>query len=85
MKIDATRNAVVLTEPRLENLTLDAATGANTGKLAKLGALLAEDLLTNIVLYTFKPEDFNVAGIRFMPTKITTRTNALVVSFEPAK
>lgn len=85
LKIDAKRNAVVLTEPRFENLTLDAATGANAGKLAKLGTLLAEDMLNNIVIYTFKPEDFNVAGIRLTPTKITTRTNALVVSFEPAK
>ncbi len=85
LKIDATRNALVLTEPRLENLTLDAATGSNTAKLAKLGAQLAEDLLNNTVIYTFKPEDFSIAGMRFTPTKITTRANALVVSFEPVK
>ena len=85
LKIDATRNAVVLTEPRLENLSLDAATGSNAGKLAKLGTQLAEDLLNNTVIYTFKPEDFFIAGMRFAPTKITTRANALVVSFEPLK
>lgn len=85
LKIDATRNAVVLTEPRLENLTLDAATGGSAGKLAKLGVQLAEDLLNNTIIYTFKPEDFSFGGIRFAPTKITTRANALVVSFEPVK
>lgn len=85
LKIDVARNAVVISEPRLENLTMDAATGGNTGKLAKLGALLAEDMLNNTVIYTFKPEDFTFGGIRFIPTKITTRANALVVSFEPAK
>jgi len=85
LKIDVARNAVVLTEPRLENLTLESATGSSAGKLAKLGALLAEDMLNNTVIYTFKPEDFSFGGIRFIPTKITTRANALVVSFEPAK
>jgi len=85
LKIDATRNAVVLTEPRLENLSLDAATASNTAKLAKLGAQLAEDLLNDTVIYTFKPEEFAMAGMRFAPTKITTRANALVVSFEPVK
>ena len=85
LTIDVARNAVVLTEPRLENLSLDTGSSANAGKLAKLGALLAEDMLNNTVIYTFKPEDFSYGGVRFIPTKITTRANALVVSFEPAK
>jgi len=37
------------------------------------------------VIYTFKPEEIKVAGVRFRPAKITTRANGLVVSFEPAK
>jgi hypothetical protein len=76
---------VVLTEPRLENIKLDAATGNYTSWLARLGTQLAEDLLTDKVLYTFAPDAFVVAGQRFVPTRITTRKNSLVVSFEPAK
>lgn len=85
LAIDMARRAIVLTEPRLENLTLDGATGTYTGKLSRMGALLAEDILNNLSVYTFKPEDMQLAGMRMVPTKITVRANSLVVSFEPAK
>ena len=41
--------------------------------------------LNNTVLYTFAPDAFTVMGQRFTPTRIMTRQNSLVVSFEPAK
>ena len=85
LRIDPVRRAVILTEPRLENIKLDAATGSYTSRLARLGTKLAQDLLTDKVLYTFAPDAFVVAGQRFIPTGITTRKNSLVVSFEPVK
>jgi hypothetical protein len=85
LRIDPVRRAVILTEPRLENIKLDAAAGSYTSRLARLGTQLAEDLLTDRVLYTFAPDAFVVAGQRFVPTGITTRKNSLVVSFEPAR
>lgn len=85
LRIDPVRRAVVLTEPRLENIKLNAATGTYTSRLARLGTQLAEDLLTDKVLYTFAPDAFVVAGQRFVPTGITTRKNSLVVSFDSAK
>lgn len=84
LRIDPERRAVMLTEPRLENIRLDAATGSYTVRLARLGTLLAEDLLTDMVLYTFAPDAFVVGGQRFTPTHIATRKNNLVVSFQPA-
>lgn len=85
LRIDPVRRAVILTEPRLENIKLNAATGSYTSRLARLGTQLAEDLLTDRVLYTFAPDAFVVAGQRFVPTGITTRNNSLVVSFEPLR
>jgi len=85
LRIDSARRAVLLTEPRLENIKLDAATGSYTSRLARLGTQLAEDLIGETVLYTFAPDAFVVAGQRFVPTGITTRKDSLVVSFEPAK
>ncbi len=82
LRIDPQRRALVLAEPKLENL---AGFNEGDGKLAKLGMLLAEDLLNNTVLYTFSPDAFTVAGQRFNPTRIATRQNSLVVSFEPAR
>ena len=85
LRIEPARRAVILVEPRLENIKLDAATGTHTSRLARLGTQLAEDLIGETVLYTFAPDAFVVAGKRFIPTGITTRKNSLVVSFEPAK
>jgi hypothetical protein len=85
LRIDPARRAVLLTESRLENIKLDAATGSYTSRLARLGTQLAEDLIGETVLYTFAPDAFVVAGKRFVPTGITTRKDSLVVSFEPAK
>jgi len=85
LRIDSVRRAVILTEPRLENIKLDTATGTYTSRLARLGTQLAEDLIGETVLYTFAPDAFVMAGKRFVPTGITTRKNSLVVSFEPAK
>ena len=85
LRIDPVRRAVLLTEPRLENIKLDAATGSYTSRVARLGAQLAQDLIGETVLYTFAPDAFVVAGKRFVPTGITTRKDSLVVSFEPAK
>jgi hypothetical protein len=85
LRIDPARRAVMLADPRLENIRLGAATGGYTTRLARLGTALAEDLLSDMVLYTFAPDAFVVAGQRFVPTRITTRGNSLVVSFEPAR
>jgi len=85
LAIDMARRAIVLTEPRLENLTIDSVTGTYTAKLARLGALLVEDGLNKLPVYTFKPDELQWAGMRVVPTKITVRANSLVVSFEPAK
>ena len=84
LRIDSARRTLLLTEPRLENIKLDAATGSYTSRLARLGTQLAEDLIGETVLYTFAPDAFVVAGQRFIPTGIATRKNSLVVSFEPA-
>ncbi len=85
LRIDPVRRVVLLTEPRLENIKLDAATGSYTSRVARLGKQLAEDLIGETVLYSFAPDAFVVAGKRFVPTRITTRKDSLVVSFELAK
>ena len=85
LRIDPVRRVVLLTEPRLENIKLDAATGSYTSRVARLGTQLAQDLIGETVLYTFAPDAFVVAGKRFVPTGITTRKDSLVVSFWPAK
>jgi hypothetical protein len=85
LKIDASRSAVILTDPKLDNLSINTATSSQSDKIIKLANLVIEDLFNNMNIYTFSAEDLKVAGVTWRPTKIMTRTHSLVVSFEPEK
>jgi Protein of unknown function (DUF1439) len=85
LRVDPVKNAVLLAEPRVEKFTVNGADVPYANQIAKIGSLLAEELLRDMPLYTFSPEDFRYAGRNFLPTRITTKTNGLVVTFEPAK
>ena len=83
--IDQARQAIVLTDTRIDRLNLQGIDNAYAGQLARIGDQLTQQFLNNLPLYTFKPGDFSYAGARFTPTRITTGSNSLVVTFEPAK
>jgi hypothetical protein len=85
LKFDPSRNALVLGDPRLEQFAIDGMDPALTSQVRKIGGLLAEQLLRDAPLYTFKPEDLRYAGVSFTLSKITTRADSLVVTFEPAR
>jgi hypothetical protein len=85
LKVDPARNALVLADPRVENFAMNGVDGKYSRQIGKIGALLAEQLLKDMPLYTFKPEDFRYAGVAYLPTRIATRANSLVVTFEPAR
>ncbi|AEK60675.1 DUF1439 domain-containing protein [Collimonas fungivorans] len=83
--LDNPHNAVTLQEPKLDSLVLDGLDNTYAAQVTQIGNLLTHQLLTNLPLYTFKPEDLRYAGVAFMPTKIGTRAENLVVTFEPVK
>lgn len=85
LRFDPARNALVLAEPRVEQFVVNGLDPLYANQITKVGTLLAEQLLKDIPLYTFQPDDLRFSGTRFNPTKITTRQNGLVVTFEPAR
>lgn len=85
LRVDPSRNALVLAEPRVETFNVHGLDPLYANQITRVGSLLAEQILKDVPLYTFRPEDFRQAGTAFTPTKITTGTNALVVTFEPAR
>lgn len=84
-QIDMARYAVVLADPRVETLNVDGLDPAYASQTTRIGSFLAEQLLMDMPLYTFRPEDLRFAGTSFNPTSITTRQDAVVVTFEPVK
>lgn len=85
LKFDPARNALVLAEPRVENFAVNGLDSPYANKITRVGALVAEQLLKDLPLYTFQPNQFRYGGASFIPTKITTKPNGLVVTFEPAR
>jgi len=85
LRFDPARSALVLAEPRVETFNVSGLDPLYANQITRVGGLLAEQLLKDIPLYTFSPDELRYGGTRFNPTTITTRSNGLVVTFEPAR
>lgn len=85
LAIDPAKNAVIMTNPRVEALNIAGMDDKYSSQMKKIGSLLAEELFRGMPLYTFHPNEFRYGGTSFLPTKINTRVNGLVVTFEPVK
>lgn len=84
-KFDPSQNALVLGEPRVEQFAVDGLDPLYANQVKKIGSLLAEHILANAPLYTFQPDELRHAGTSYILSKITTKPDSLVVTFEPAK
>ncbi|RJF99934.1 DUF1439 domain-containing protein [Noviherbaspirillum saxi] len=84
-QVDLAQNALVLGEPQVEALTVNGLDPLYANQVTRLGGFLAEQLMQNLPLYTFKPEELRYAGTRFNPARIATTQNSVVVTFEPVK
>ncbi|HVL74658.1 MAG TPA: DUF1439 domain-containing protein [Noviherbaspirillum sp.] len=85
LRFDPARNALVLAEPRVETFDVMGLDPLYANQIRRVGSLLAEQLLKDVPLYTFRPDEFRYAGTTFLPTQITTRSSGLVVTFEPVR
>ncbi|OBV37791.1 DUF1439 domain-containing protein [Janthinobacterium psychrotolerans] len=85
LRLDVQRNAVYLFDASVDKLTIDGMDEAQQRQFAKVASLLADQLMHETPIYTFKPEDLRYAGVQFVPTLLRTTASGLVVSFEPVK
>ena len=85
LRFDPARNSLVLAEPRVETFNVSGLDPLYANQITRVGTLLAEQLLKDIPLYTFRPDELRYGGVAFNPARIMTRSNGLVVTFEPAR
>ena len=85
LRFDPARGAILLGEPRVETFNVNGLDPLYANQIGRVGRIIAEELLKDMPIYTFRPEELRHAGATFNPTKITTRSDALVVTFEPAR
>lgn len=85
LAFDPNRRALVLAQPRVEAFNIQGLDPLYANQIQKVASLLAEQIFTQIPLYTLSPEQLRFGGINFNPSTITTRQNGLVVTFEPVR
>lgn len=85
LSVDNARNAVVISDARIDRFAFDGLDAGRQQQLAGVGNLLSDEVLKDAALYTFRPEDLRYAGVQFVPSKITTTPTALIVTVDPAK
>jgi hypothetical protein len=83
--VDPARNAVMMAEPRLDRFTVDGIDEGRQRQLAGVANVLMEQVISDVPLYHFRPEELRYAGVQFVPTRIVTGARGLTVSVEPAK
>lgn len=85
LKFDASKSALVLAEPRVEQFVVDGLDTLYANQITRIGSLVAEQLLTNVPLYTFQPGELRYGATNLALSKITAKSDSLVVTFEPAR
>jgi len=83
--VDAQRGAVLMAEPRVDRFAVDGVDEARQRQFGKVANLLMENVVKDVPLYHFRPEELRYAGVLFVPTRITSSAHGLRVSVEPAR
>lgn len=83
--LNAERNAVYLSQASVDKVAIAGMDESQQRQFAKIASLLADQLMHETPIYTFKPDELRYAGVQFVPVSINTTSAGLVVRFEPVK
>jgi len=83
--VDAARGAVFMGDPRIDRFVVDGVDESRQRQFTKVANVLMDKVIRDVPVYAFKPEDLRYAGVQFVPTRIATTPDGLVVTLEPAR
>ena len=91
LTVDPVRGAVLMGEPRVERFGIAGADGvagvenARQRQFGKFANVLMDKVIKDVPVYSFRMEELRYAGVQFVPTRITSTADALVVTVEPLR
>jgi hypothetical protein len=85
LTVDPARGAVFISEPRVDRFAIDGVDEARQRQFGKVANVLMNKAVGDVPVYSFRMEDLRYAGVQFVPTRITSTADALVVTVEPAR
>ena len=83
--VDVARGALLMGDPRVDKFAVDGMDEARQRLLGKLANVLMSKVIGDVPVYSFRMEELRYAGVQFVPTRITTTPDALVVTVEPVR
>jgi hypothetical protein len=83
--VDAGRGAVMLADARVDQFAVDGMDEGRQRQFGKVANVLMGKVVHDVPVYSFRMEDLRYAGVQFVPTRISTRADALVVTLEPVR
>jgi len=83
--VDPGRSAVMMAEPRVERFQLGAGDNEAQRQLTRVANSMIATVARDMPVYTFNQQDLRYAGVQFVPTRIQTTRNGLLVTLEPAR
>lgn len=83
--LDAPRNAVFMQDTHVDRFEIGGMGGSRARDLERAADLLVNQLVRDLPVYSFRPEDLRYAGVQFVPTRLETAPGALFVTLEPAR
>jgi hypothetical protein len=85
LAIDSVHNTINYSEVRVEKFVFNGGDESRQRQLAKVANVLLDQVVKDVPLTQFRPDDLRYAGVQFVPTNISMRGDALVVTLEPAR
>ena len=79
LKYDSPTKAIRLDAPRVDNVNVGGIGAQYEQQLNAIGAVVAEQILNNYPIYTFKPDELRIGQKTFEPGAITMQADSVVV------
>ncbi|WP_295993955.1 DUF1439 domain-containing protein [Rugamonas sp.] len=83
--MDPARNAIVIADAHVDKLAFNNMDEGRQNQLAGIANLLGEQVIKDVAVHTFQPDDLRYAGVQFAVTHISTKPGALVATLTPAQ
>ena len=83
--VDQARGAVFMVEPNVDRFELSGVDETRQQQLTKVANVLMNKVIRDVPVYSFRMEDLRYAGVQFVPTRIRTRPDAVLITLEPVR
>jgi hypothetical protein len=85
LQVDSARNAIYVADAHVDRFVMDNLGEGKQNQLASVANLLSDNIVKDVPVHSFRPEELRYAGVQFVLTGIDTRPGGLVANLQPAK